>query len=156
MERRVEGPPARCLETPDLAQTPPLRGQSNPRIRQRPASTNDVSDTEVLPELLQGVAGELEQVSADGAYDQLPCYDALNRHRARAAIPPRKGARIWSHANGKAERHVHDENLRRVRKVRRKQWKRESGYHRRSLAETQVFRFKAIFCNRLQGRQIDN
>ena len=51
---------------------------------------------------------EIEQVSADGAYDQRGCYDTLNKHGAKAAIPPRKGAKIWRHANSKAERHVRD------------------------------------------------
>lgn len=120
------------------------------------ASTNDLSDAEALPELLQDVPGEIEQVSADGAYDQRKCYDTLNQHQARAAIPPRKGARIWQRANGKAERHARDENLRRIRKVGRKQWKHESNYHRRSLAETQVFRFKTIFGDRLQTRKVEN
>jgi len=63
---------------------------------------------------------------------------------------------MWSHANSKAERHARDENLRRVRKVGRKEWKQESNNHRRSLTETTVFRFKAIFGDRLQTRQIDN
>jgi len=120
------------------------------------ASTNDVSDAEALPDLLADVPGEIEQVSADGAYDQRKCYDTLHRHQVRAAIPPRKGARIWSHANSKTERHVRDENLRRIRQVGRKQWKRESNYHRRSLAETQVLRFKTIFGDRLQTRRLDN
>ena len=95
---------------------------------------NDLSDAETLPDLLQDAPGEIEQVGADGAYDQRGCYEALNQHRARAAIPPRKDAKIWRRANTKAERHVRDENLRRIRKVGRKQWKRESGYHHRSLA----------------------
>ena len=120
------------------------------------ASTNDVSDAEALSDLLQDVPGTIEQVSADGAYDQRKCYDTLNKQGAKAAIPPRKGAKIWQHANSKAERHIRDENLRRIRKVGRKEWKRESNYHRRSLAETQVFRFKTIFGDRLQTRQIDN
>jgi DDE family transposase len=120
------------------------------------ASTNDVSDAEALLDLLQDVPGTIEQVSADGAYDKRKCYDTLNKRRAKAAIPPRKDAKIWRHANSKAERHVRDENLRRIRKVGRKEWKRESNYHRRSLAETQVFRFKTIFGDRLQTRQIDN
>jgi hypothetical protein len=120
------------------------------------ASTNDVSDAEALSDLLQDVPGTIEQVSADGAYDKRKCYDTLNKRRAKAAIPPRKDAKIWRHANSKAERHVRDENLRRIRKVGRKEWKRESNYHRRSLAETQVFRFKTIFGDRLQTRQIDN
>jgi IS5 family transposase len=120
------------------------------------ASTNDVSDAEALPDLLDDIPVEIEQVSADGAYDQRKCYDTLNKHGAKAAIPPRKGAKIWQHANSKAERHARDENLRRIRKVGRKEWKRESNYHRRSLAETQVFRFKTIFGDRLRTRQIDN
>jgi IS5 family transposase len=120
------------------------------------ASTNDVSDAEVLRDLLEDVPGEIEQVSADGGYDQRKCYDTLNKHGAKAAIPPRKGAKIWQHANTRAERHARDENLRRIRKVGRKEWKRESNYHRRSLAETQVFRFKTIFGDRLQTRQVDN
>ena len=120
------------------------------------ASTNDVSDAEALPDLVQDAPGEIEQVSADGAYDKRKCYDILNEHGAKAAIPPRKGAKIWQRANTKAERHARDENLRRIRKVGRKEWKLESNYHRRSLAETQVFRFKTIFGDRLQTRQIDN
>lgn len=120
------------------------------------ASTNDISDAEVLADLLQDVPGKLKQVSADGAYDQRKCYDALNKHGAKAAIPPRKGARIWQHGNSKKERHERDENLRRVRKVGRKQWKKDSNYHRRSLAETQMFRFKTIFGDRVQTRRIEN
>ena len=120
------------------------------------ASTNDISDAEVLADLLAGVPGKLEQVSADGAYDQRKCYDTLNQHHAKAAIPPRKGARIWQHGNCKTERHVRDQNLRRIRQVGRQQWKQESNYHRRSLAETTVFRFKTIFGDRLQTRRVEN
>lgn len=120
------------------------------------ASTNNVSDAEVLPDLLAAVPGKIAQVSADGAYDQRKCYDVLNQHGSKGAIPPRKGAKIWRHANSQAERHVRDENLRRIRQVGRKKWKRESNYHRRSLAETQVFRFKTIFGDRVQTRQVDN
>lgn len=120
------------------------------------ATPNDVSDGDMLSDLLDGVPGDINQVSADGAYDQRKCYDALNRHGAKAAIPPRKGARIWQHGNSKSERHVRDENLRRIRKVGRKRWKQESDYHRRSIAETTVFRFKTIFGDRLQTRNMDN
>lgn len=48
------------------------------------ASTNDISDAEVLSDLLEDVPGEIEQVSADGAYDQRKYYDALNQHGAKA------------------------------------------------------------------------
>jgi len=34
------------------------------------ASTNDVSDDQMLPELLVGMPGKIKQVSADGAYEK--------------------------------------------------------------------------------------
>lgn len=119
------------------------------------ASTSDVTDGEMLPELVAAVEGEIEQVSADGAYDQRSCYTSISRCGARAAIPPRKGARIWQHGNTKAERHARDENLRRIRNVGRKQWKQESNYHRRSLAETAMMRFKTLFGGSVRTRKVE-
>jgi len=51
------------------------------------ASTNDVTDAEALPDLLQYAPGEIEQVSADGAYDQRKCYDTLKRTRREGRHP---------------------------------------------------------------------
>ena len=120
------------------------------------ASTNSVSDGEMLPELLAAACTEISQVSADGIYDQRKCYEAINGVKARAAIPPRRGARIWQHGNTKAERLIRDENLRSIRRQGRKGWKQEVGYHRRSLAETTVFRYKTIFGDKSQSRRIEN
>ncbi len=114
-------------------------------------STNDFKDSQLLPDLLAQVADHITQVSADGAYDTRNCYDALRAREVRAAIPPRTGARIWQHGNTRAERHIRDENLRAVRHKGRREWKRESKYHRRSLAETQVFRVKTIFGERVSA-----
>ena len=119
-------------------------------------STNERSDAEALPDLLDGIDAEIEQVSGDGAYDQRKCYEAIRHRNAKATIPPRQGAKIWQHGNTKAERHNRDENLRRIRKVGRKTWKHETGYHRRSLAETTMFRFKSIFGTKLRSREFDN
>jgi hypothetical protein len=119
-------------------------------------STNDISDGEVLRDILDGIEGEIDQVSADGAYDQRKCYDAIREGKAKVAIPPRKGAKIWQHGNSKAQRHNWDENLRQIRQVGRKAWKPESNSHRRSLAETTIFRFKPIFGGKLSSRNFDN
>jgi IS5 family transposase len=115
-------------------------------------SNNSFKDSQLLPDLLAQVDDELSQVSADGAYDSRNCYDVIRERKARAAIPPQKRAHIWQHGNSKAERHIRDENLRRIRRVGRAAWKRESNYHRRSLAETQVFRVKMIFGERVSAR----
>jgi IS5 family transposase len=118
-------------------------------------STNSFKDSQILPDLLEQVEDKLSQVSADGAYDSRTCYDALREREARAAIPPQKRAKIWQHGNTKAERHLRDENLRAIRRAGRAQWKRESNYHRRSLAETAVFRVKMIFGERVGARSFD-
>ncbi len=68
------------------------------------------------------------------------------------AIPPRRGARIWKHGNSKGPRLSRDENLRQIRRLGRKRWKQESGYHRRSVAETAMSRFKRIVGEKLQAR----
>ncbi len=89
-------------------------------------------------------------------------YDTLRQHQEeqgqplRVTIPPRHGARIWQHGNSKGERWARDENLRRVRPVGRHTWKEESGYHRRSLAETTMFRLKTIFGDKLSARGFES
>jgi IS5 family transposase len=118
-------------------------------------STNSFKDSQLLPDLLEQVEDKISQVSADGAYDSRNCYDLIREREARAAIPPQKRAKIWQHGNTKAERHIRDENLRAIRQKGRREWKRESNYHRRSLAETQVFRVKMIFGERVSARSFD-
>lgn len=115
-------------------------------------ATNNYTDGQVLPELLEQIDEEIEQVTADKAYDKRNCYEAIGARKARAAIPPQKGARIWQHANTRAERHIRDENLRKIRKKGKKEWKKEVGYNRRSLAETAMFRMKVIFGDRVSAR----
>jgi IS5 family transposase len=122
-------------------------------VRAAATTANSVSDGEMLPSLLGQVPDPIAQVSADGGYDWRTCYDAIAGRGARAVIPPRRGAKLWRHGNSRQERLARDENLRRVREVGRPQWKRESGYHRRSLAETAVFRLKTIFGGTLSARK---
>lgn len=117
---------------------------------------NDAADCEMLAPLLAQVPAEIpiDQVSADGAFDRRMCYEALRKRGVkRIAIPPQKNARIWRNGNTKAERLPRDENLRRIRSIGRKHWKEESGYHRRSLAETAMFRLKTIFTDKVRSRK---
>ena len=114
-----------------------------------------VDDAEVATELLEQTPAEIEQLSGDGAYDKEKVYTAAQEHGVdKIAIPPRRDAHIWQHGNCAAPPHPRDENLRRIRQVGRQQWKQESGYHRRSLAETAVFRFKTIFGDHLSAREL--
>ncbi len=119
-------------------------------------STNDGHDGDVLDDILEQIATDIEQVTTDGAYDHRHCYDEMAERGAKAVIPPRKDAVIWQHGNCKAPPHPRDENLRYIRKHGRKKWKRDFGYHRRSLAETTMFRFKVIFGGNFTTRKFDN
>lgn len=118
---------------------------------------NSVSDAAIVKELLEQIEQELLACAADGAYDKRKVYDALNEHSpgVEILIPPRKNARIWQHGNSKAERLKRDENLRYIRKHGRQQWKEDSEYHMRSLAETAMFRLKTIFGDELSARQLE-
>src|SRR5512135_2371457 len=111
-----------------------------------------VTDAEAVPALLEQVDNPVEAVEADGAYDQRPVYAELERRGARAVIPPRRDARIRRHGNSKGPRLDRDENLRRIRQIGREAWKEESGYHKRSLGETAMFRMKALFGDRVSSR----
>lgn len=60
--------------------------------------------------------------------------------------------RIRQHGNAHAPRLERDEHVRRLRRIGRRRWKEEVGYHRRSLVETAVFRCKQLFGDHLRGR----
>jgi len=118
---------------------------------------NNISDDVAAEVLLEQIEHEIEKFAADGAYDKRKVYDALNAHSpgVKILIPPRKNARIWKHGNTKAERLKRDENLRSIRKHGRKAWKKNSGYHVRSLSETVMFRLKTIFGDNLSARLLE-
>lgn len=120
-------------------------------------SENSVSDDQMFERLLMENTQEIKQISGDGAFDCWKVYRACEKREIkRVTIPPNKRARIKQHGNCKAEPLVRDENLRYIRRHGRKKWKQEMGYHRRSLAETGVFRFKRIFSDKLQSRKLEN
>ncbi len=118
-------------------------------------TTNDFRDSEILPSLLEGIEDEIEQVSGDGAYDTFDCHDAIAQKEAKAAIPPRKDAQP-THFPPQESDHPRDQIIARIEEIGRKEWKEESDYHRRSLAETTMFRFKVIFGGQVRSRNFDN
>ena len=126
------------------------------RLKAVEVTGNDTADCEMLESLLKQIASRIDKVSADGAYDRRRCYAVLNKYGAAVNIPPRSNARIWQHGNTLAPPLIRDENLRRIREIGRKQWKIETGYHRRSIAENAIFRFKTIFSDRLSSRNFAN
>jgi hypothetical protein len=108
-----------------------------------------VLDRRELPGLPREIEGEVAEVLGDGAYDFQDCYKAIHARGARSVIPPQKRARVRSGPE------FCDRNaaVLRGREVGRDEWKKEAGYHRRSLAETAMLRFKTIFSDKLKARE---
>jgi hypothetical protein len=107
-----------------------------------------ITDDTAFPDLLAQIPGPLEQVTADGADDTTDCYDAIVARDARPVIPP--DANATDHGTDRAR----DRTVRRIGQIGRKAWKREARYHRRSLAETAMYRMKTIFGPRLSARTL--
>jgi hypothetical protein len=101
-------------------------------------------DGEILPDLLAQIPEEEEiaSVTGDGAYDTRAAYEAAATRNAALLVPPRRNGKPWrTQTAGANER---NETLRAVRHLGRRLWKRWSGYHRRSLAETAISRPKRL------------
>jgi hypothetical protein len=102
------------------------------------------------------VAEPLTENSVDGGYDKHKVFEALadppQEDPIQALIALRKDAKIQQHGNRKTPPLARDEILRAIRKKGRNAWKQQSGYHRRSLAETQMSRYKQIIGDKLRAR----
>lgn len=114
----------------------------------------DVGDAEVLPDLLGQIpAGTpISIVGGDGAYDTRQCHAVIAARGAAPSIPPRDGAAPWpQRIPGAAWR---NDALEAIGRGSRREWKRSSGYHRRSLAETLMYRLKVLTGRSLAARTI--
>ena len=123
-------------------------------IRAAEFTTSDVGDAPMLPELLDQIPPEQQigSVTADGAFDTRKCHDAIAARGAAAIIPPRKNAKFWKTDTAGAI--ARNEILRTSKRVGRTIWRRWSGYHRRSRAETKMHCVK-LLGQRLSARDFD-
>ena len=91
-------------------------------------------------------------MTADGAHDGRACRDAIALRGAEAVIPPRRNAKPWKKDSpGAAAR---NEALRAIKRLGRTLWRRWSGYHRRSRAETKMNCLK-LLGQKLMSRDFD-
>ncbi len=93
---------------------------------------------------------DIETVIGDTAYDTRPFYVAAEVRGARVVVPPMKNARV-----GGKQSPARNRAIRRIRKLGRRQWKKEAGYHRQARAENSFFRYKTIFGDRMRSRDAD-
>ena len=123
-------------------------------IRAVEFTSSDIGDAPMLPELLGQIPPDQEigNVTADGAYDTRKCHDAIADRGAYAVIPPRKNAKFWKPESAGAI--ARNEALRASKRLGRKIWRKWSGYHRRSRAETKMHCMK-LLGQRLMARELD-
>ncbi|MPS31892.1 MULTISPECIES: IS5 family transposase [unclassified Salinivibrio] len=109
-------------------------------------SLASVGDNEALPTLLNPLRRKIAQVSADGAYDTKACHQVLKKKGIKPTIPPRSNAGYWEdgHPRNAAVSALKSGNL--------ANWKREEGYHQRSLSETGMSRYKTLLSPKLTLR----
>lgn len=117
---------------------------------------NSGHDADQVTDLLKQVPGKVKTFRGDGAYDKWKVYESLASRSIKPIIPPQRNAKIKQHGNSADAPLPRDVALRQIRRVGRAAWKKEVGYHVRSLAETGMFRMKTIFGNTLKNRTLPN
>ena len=105
-------------------------------------STTD--DAGVAPDLLDQIPDDKKIVrfTGDGAYDQNSIYETFAERGARVVVPPLKNA-VPARSRTRAA-NARNKTVNRIKKVGRRQWKKETRYHRQARAENTFFRYKAL------------
>lgn len=126
------------------------------QVRAALMTHQDVADGDVPAELLDQIPDDerLDVIGGDGAYDTKPCHAAIAARGATPSIPPREGAAHWPASTPGAR--WRNDTVDVIAQVGRREWKKDSGYHRRSLAENAMYRFKTLTGNRLWARHTDS
>ena len=152
----MEGAAARRGKAQDLAQDALGIGRGQQRPVGGGADPNGVDDAEVVPSLLEQVEEPVGKLGGDGAYDKKKVYDELDGRKIEPIIPPREDAAYWTDGDGNDLDHPRNRALAIIDDVGRPEWKRRSGYHRRSRAEVAMFRYKTIFGPKMYARRFGN
>ena len=127
--------------------------ESNSQIKAVVLSDNSLKDNEVFKDIVTGIEGKICQISADGAYDSRDCYSISEAQGIKLVVLPRKGAVIKKHGNCHGLPLPRDVHIREIRQIGRKKWKERNKYHRRSLSETAMYRFKTLLGDKLSSRE---
>jgi hypothetical protein len=115
-----------------------------------------VDDASVVKDLVAQVpeVKDITRFTADGAFDQNSICETFTKLRATVVVPPVKTATA-SKARTRAAK-ARNRTIKWIRRVGRRQWKKEAGYHRQARVENTFFRYKQLFGGRLQARDPAN
>lgn len=111
---------------------------------------NDIDDGSAGVEVMDQIEETVDRVAGDGAYDKRPFICSLHPEICQL-IPPQSNAVIAKDKHPLLKQR--DQTIRRIKEVGREDWKKESGYHIRSLSEVNMYRYKKIFTHELKARK---
>lgn len=124
-------------------------------------TSQKTADGHVVPDLLSQVPEDcqIDSLYADGAYDQWDIHDLCQDREITLVVPPRANAQdqYWEPTDPLYHRSQAKRNeiVTMVKQAGLRHWKQTSGYHKRSLSETAMYRFKTIFGDKLSARRED-
>ena len=121
-------------------------------IMEEELTENNVSDDKPAEEFLDTTELNIGGLGGDGAYDKKGVRKRLSKKKTKQKIPPQKNA-VISEDPALASR---NKAIRRIKKVGRKKWKQEVGYHKRSRIEVAMFRYKTIIGDKISSRKFEN
>jgi hypothetical protein len=108
------------------------------------------TDGEVFADLVGQVDVPIEQIDGDGAYDTREAYAVAAQREAALVVPPRENAVAWE------DDHPRTQALAEIAQKGRQPWKKDSGYHHRSLAENAMYRLKQLFGEAVASRMFES
>ncbi len=110
----------------------------------------NANDAKTALNLIDEVEGDIASFTADAAYDTIAIYDAVAARGASVVVPPVKTA--TRSRRRRPPSNTRDRTVMRMNEVGRRQWKKESGYHRQARVENVFFRYKSVIGDRLRAR----
>jgi hypothetical protein len=119
---------------------------------------NDEADAPVAKKMLDGKTKNVESFSGDGAYDDFGFRELLGND-IKQIIPPPKNAVLHPEIkNDPAKTHLQQRNeaINSINRTSREAWKESTNYHKRSLNEVVMYRYKTIFGEKLSARKSAN
>lgn len=132
----------------------------NQKIESLELSNLGTQDCQAYPKVVNGVDGNILSVIGDGAYDRFSCYEVSEQKKIRLIAPPQKNARTSverprnKYKAGSSAVKKRDNAIKSIRTVGRAEWKIANGYHKRSLAETAMYRMKTLIGSQLKTRKM--
>ena len=110
------------------------------------------ADDQVVENLVKQIDNNVDQLTADGAYDKNPVYENITNKfpNATVVIPPDSDAVYNSKAHPQR-----NQNLQDIQTFGRMHWQKIQAYGNRNISELAIQRYKKILGNKLHARKLE-